>query len=339
MLFTTALFVIVHPRKSVTVYVHFYFIGSQINANASVFFARDAGFGKRLLTFSSNSIPTKVIPLFSAEASTDPDPGDQNFFGDYLIYDNGFSYNSGLSWTGTVNNVGNRFDDYFSNPIYTNPYGDGVMATMFEQTVGSSVPPQYVGNDMSLGIGWFKYGSLPDAKFYMWLPNDNLSIDGCTYQVSPDQILIPGLPGPHVNNVENTTSLNPQISSVYTWYKNGVVQTGFTTYNPFLPVTHTGIPETWTCEMIVDDPGNSGWFHQYKYRDDIVLKGSIPTVSISAASLNICPNDFITFDANPLNPGITPTYQWTSSVRGPVGSNSSTLTLGSFTNNETIIFT
>lgn len=213
------------------------------------------------------------------------------------------------------------------------------MATMFEQTVGSSVPPQYVGNDMSLGIGWFKYGSLPDAKFYMWLPNDNLSIDGCTYQVSPDQILIPGLPGPHVNNVENTTSLNPQISSVYTWYKNGVVQTGFTTYNPFLPVTHTGIPETWTCEMIVDDPGNSGWFHQYKYRDDIVLKGSIPTVSISAASLNICPNDFITFDANPLNPGITPTYQWTSSVRGPVGSNSSTLTLGSFTNNETITVT
>ena len=63
--------------------------------------------------------------------------------------------------------------------------------------------------------------------------------------------------------------------------------------------------------------------------------GVVPSASISTASTNICAGDAVTFTANAVNGGATPTYQW--QVNGVnAGTNSNIFTTSTLTNNAQI---
>ena len=288
--------------KTDWVFIDFYFNGNNIpNTNPVTFFSRDNSNGQRMLKFALNSDPTVIIPLFSAESSSN---SGNNFFGDNLIYDNTYHY--GGVWNGTLQQIKDQFQLEFQTKI--DPYGNGSIYTMEQLTqTNVTTPNQYSG-----GAGWFKHGCMPDAKLYLSMPLDNLNVTSCPFTLRLDEIVDSAFHNyanyPKPNNVNKANGFNASITD-YRWYKNGVLQTGLNS-NALPSVTvQNGVTDTWTCEIWVYDPNATGFFNSLKFRDDIKIKGETITAAINANNSIICQGQSVTFTVTPTGGG-SYSYQW-----------------------------
>ncbi len=319
------------------VYVAQYFIGWQVNS-ASAFFNRDDSKGRRLLTFANNNNPTKLIPLFSVEASDVS--SENNWFGDYIKNDNGYHFGTHGGWNGTLADLKTTYDSYYTTTV--DPYSDGSTRTL--QYLTETDPTLTHPNDMSEGIGVFKYGCAPDSRLYFRLPSDNNEIHtlpedkiiatNSPFTIPYDQIVIPGT---HLNNVASGNGFSPSINSAagnFRWYKDGVFQASIITSNPSVSV-QSGITNIWTVEAEVITPGNTGYFNNLKFRADIEIMGNVPTAIISATTTSICPGEFVSFNCTTNITSPVPTFEWyvNSTL---AGSNSASLNINTLQNGDVV---
>ncbi len=274
------------------IYLCMYMRGDWIDNQTPVkFFERDFVRGKRLELFSKNVKSTKLIPFFSAESSKDVD---RNFFGDNIINENNIFFDPIQTEDHhTVDGIKDQFNNWYTtiNDPYSTLSLPQLNMTMEEICETNS---SGLANDMSKGIGWFKYSCMPDVKFLVRLPDDNSNVTTCTYIISPDHIIDNQF---HVNNVyDMNPSILPDITE-YNWYKNGTLQAMSTSdYDAPAVTIESGIEDIWSCEIIVHvrPTGQTGYFNYLKFRDDIKLKGVVPTVNITTANSAICANQQIT---------------------------------------------
>ncbi len=160
--------------------------------------------------------------------------------------------------------------------------------------------------------------------------NQNLAA-GLSIAANPSGAICAG------TNVTFTASpVNPGISPVYQWKKNGVnVGTNSPTYSDNALATGNLI----SCVMTTTDPCITGSPVTSNTITMTVNPNVTVSVSISASpSGAICAGTNVTFTATPANPGTTPNYQWKKNGVN-VGSSSTTFSSNSLVNGDQITCT
>ncbi|MBK7572028.1 MAG: T9SS type A sorting domain-containing protein [Bacteroidetes bacterium] len=293
------------------IYIEEYFPAHPVSGNdfddANPFFSRDASLGQRFFVFSNNTIPSITIPLFSAEASSN---SGNNFFGDNMLNADNFCFKQGGTCY-SLDDFKNRFETDYNTIV--NPYSESAGSSHATQTmnqiIASSSVPNIINNS---GVGWFKFGCMPDARHLISLPADQLDIRTCNITLQADEIVTNTTHNSSNYSIPNwlndpSHGIGTNASPVsYKWYKNGVDQ-GISTPTCTLQVTN-GVEDIWTAEIEFDDPNSDAIFNNLKLRDDIHVKGYTPSLSISADVTTICPNSVVTF--TPTSDGVNPSYEW-----------------------------
>ncbi|MBK9672335.1 MAG: hypothetical protein IPO70_08775 [Bacteroidetes bacterium] len=300
------------------VFLAFYFQGSQMSPTK--FFSVDGGVagiggnGKRLELFSKNDDPTVIIPLFgSSSANINGTGSDKNYFGDYLKYDNlttGIFTPIGqsvLGTSGTLDDVKDLFEYYYNNTI--NPYGETtgphLTKTMREICETDVVTPNEP-NIMNKGVGWFKFSTMPDAKYFLKFNDDDVigALNANTLTVSADDLITTGTAACTTSastckSLQNATSLFFDLKN-YKWYYQGSTYPTLTSSFTFNPVS-TAISYL-TAEFEVtayEEPGFvtpvTGTFDHIKIRktfkvDPFLVGSSTDHFNISTFTAPSCPS-------------------------------------------------
>ncbi|MBK9479909.1 MAG: hypothetical protein IPN99_13900 [Bacteroidetes bacterium] len=277
------------------VYIDFYFRGDKIDqkntAGIYQFFARDKSLGSRMLRFAQNSYPSYILPLYACQSSADVN---SNFFGDYIVNKNGmyFSQDS-TAWHGTLDDVKTIFESLYNDTI--DPYGTGSTFTLKQLCENNATVP----NNMSVGVAWFKYSTMPESGYMLKSADTTGSAVATTFTIRPDELIKTGS-----NGCSNCDSINASKNEVAgqiisrIWYLNGdsIANEHNDTLMANLLLGDTSI---YTYEFTVYDPGNTGAFNKLKIRKDTkIVKPLIigndcgwgPHWNVNASTNSSCPS-------------------------------------------------
>ncbi len=327
------------------VFLDMYFRGFKINQvrqsdTTYEFFHDDKILGRRMKLFANNAYPSVILPLFGSQASADTVNSD--FFGDNILNDNGLFFSQDKTeWNGTVNDVKSYFENLYNT--VQNPYNDhlpGQSGLTMKELTEDSVMGGNIANTMTEGVGWFKYGTMPDANVYL-LKADTAGTDtAVTFTLKPDQLITNGTDScVKCRGFNYNASSNAQIIAKH-WYENGVLMPN--ELDSILQVILTdGDTTIYTYEITVETPGSGGAFNKLKIRRDIKVRKSLlvgngcgwgPHWRATAYSNPTCPSynngsitlDYVCSSCSPSNK----TFKWYNSGNSLVLTQNSTIATG-----------
>ena len=137
-------------------------------------------------------------------------------------------------------------------------------------------------------------------------------------------------PGGSVTFTATPTNGGP--APTYQWRVNG---TNVGTNSPTFTTTTLNNNDNVTVVMTSNAPCASPVSATSNAIPITVVPAPVPSVTVSASATTICPGGSITFTANPVNGGTTPSYQW--KVNGTnVGTDSPTFTTTSLNNGDNV---
>ncbi len=226
--------------------------------------------------------------------------------------------------------------------------GTNVLFTATPTNGGLSPSYQWKKNGVNVGINTYTYSSSSLANndvitvqmtsSLQCVTNQVATSNAVTMTVFPNVTPTVSISTPQTTvcsgaNVTFTaTSTNGGGAPVYQWKKNGVnVGSGGTTYTTNTLANNDVISVELTSNANCASPlvvtSNSLLM--------TVNPNSTPSITISTGTTSICAGTSVTFTANAVNAGVTPTYQWKKNGSN-VGTNSSTFTTTVLANNDVI---
>lgn len=327
------------------VFLDLYFRGfkiDQIHASDTTyeFFHKDKTQGERIKLFANNAYPSVILPLFGSQASADTVNSD--FFGDNILNDNGLFFSQDKTeWNGTVVDVKNYFENLYNT--VQNPYHDhipGQSGLTMKELAEDSVPIGKIPNTSTEGVGWFKYGTMPDNNVYL-LKADTVGTDtATTFTFKPDQLLTNGTDSCiKCRSFNYNASSNAQIIAKC-WYQHGILISGANDSTLQVNLI-AGDTTVYTYEVTVETPGSGGAFNKLKIRRDIKVRKSTvvgtgcgwgPHWIVTSSTNPTCPNfnngavtlDYVCSSCNPSNK----TFKWYNSSNTMVLSQNSITATG-----------
>lgn len=326
------------------VFLDLYFKGKKINQINTTdttyeFFHRDRIQGRRIKLFANNSYPSVILPLFASQAA---DTSSSDFFGDNILNDNGLFFSQDKTeWNGTVSDVKSYFENLYNT--VQDPYNDnipGQSGLTMNELAEDSVTAGNVANSSFEGVGWFKYGTMPDNNVYL-LKADTVGTDtATTFTLKPDQLITNGTDNCiKCRGFNYNASSNAQIIAKC-WYQDGILITGAndSTLQVNLPANDTIV---YTYEITVETPGSGGAFNKLKIRQDIKVRKNVvvgggcgwgPHWTVTSSTNPTCPNfnngtvtlDYVCSSCSPSNK----TFKWYNSSNTLVLSQNSVTATG-----------